>query len=162
MLMWCPRRVGRSVQLRSRRRQPPSRLVTATAALLNTATVIDGKAIGAEIRAGVKLDADALIATGAHPPGLAVVLVGARPDSATYVGMKKKAAAEAGFHSVTKELPADVEQSELLRTVQQLNNDPAIDGILVQVRARLRRMDSHDTPQHVRCSCRFRNISSSR
>jgi 5,10-methylene-tetrahydrofolate dehydrogenase/methenyl tetrahydrofolate cyclohydrolase len=97
------------------------------------AAKIDGKAIGADIRAAVKVEADALVASGAAPPGLAVVLVGERPDSATYVSMKEKSAAEAGFHSVTTVLSEDVSEAELLRTVQDLNANPLIDGILVQL-----------------------------
>jgi 5,10-methylene-tetrahydrofolate dehydrogenase/methenyl tetrahydrofolate cyclohydrolase len=127
--MWwpCSRGLSRGAALQ---RSSPWR---APVRHLASASIIDGKAIAAEIRAAVKVDADGLAAAGACPPGLAVVLVGARSDSATYVNMKKKAAAEAGFHSVTKELPVDVEQAELMRTVQQLNDDPAVDGILVQL-----------------------------
>ena len=117
---------------RSWRWWQPVRRRVATAAG-NTTSIINGKVIAAEIRATVKADSEALVARGAQAPGLAVVLVGSRPDSVTYVSMKKAAAAEVGFHSVTKEFPADVGQAELLRTIQQLNDDPAIDGIIVQV-----------------------------
>eukprot|EP01050_Picozoa_sp_SAG11_P011586 SAG11_NODE_1238_length_5425_cov_3.387908_9_plen_129_part_00 len=65
-----------------------------------SARILDGRAIGGDIRAAVRQGVDALVATGAPPPGLAVVLVGERKDSSTYVRMKEKAAAEAGFYSV--------------------------------------------------------------
>jgi 5,10-methylene-tetrahydrofolate dehydrogenase/methenyl tetrahydrofolate cyclohydrolase len=66
-------------------------------------------------------------------PGLATVLVGARKDSQTYVRMKKKACAEVGIQSFGHDLPADVSQEELLDVVRQLNADPAVHGILVQL-----------------------------
>lgn len=66
-------------------------------------------------------------------PGLAVVLVGDDPASAVYVGAKGRACEEAGMHSVTIRLPADTTQDELLRQVDALNFDRAIDGILVQM-----------------------------
>ena len=99
------------------------------------ATTIDGKAIAATVRTEVADESVALQkkygATGI--PGLAVVLVGARPDSATYVNMKEKASAECGFHSVKKVLPDDVDEDELHAVVQALNDDARIDGILVQL-----------------------------
>ncbi len=66
-------------------------------------------------------------------PGLAVVLVGARPDSATYVRMKKKACAEAGILDLGRDLPGDATQADIVAVVQELNKDPRVDGILVQV-----------------------------
>lgn len=66
-------------------------------------------------------------------PGLAVVLVGSRTDSATYVRMKKKACAEAGILDFGRDLPGDATQEQIVATVQELNNDPRVDGILVQV-----------------------------
>ena len=97
------------------------------------ASILDGKAIGAEIRAQVKAEVDARLAAGQRPPGLAVVLVGAHPASQVYVRNKRKACAEVGFLSQLHELPADASQPELLALVDRLNADDAIDGILVQL-----------------------------
>jgi len=97
------------------------------------ASILDGKAIGAEIRAQVKAEVDARLAAGHRPPGLAVVLVGAHPASQVYVRNKRKACAEVGFLSQLHELPADTSQPELLALVDRLNADDAIDGILVQL-----------------------------
>lgn len=97
------------------------------------ASILDGKAIGAEIRAQVKAEVDARLAAGHRPPGLAVVLVGAHPASEVYVRNKRKACAEVGFLSQLHELPADTSQPELLALVDRLNADDAIDGILVQL-----------------------------
>jgi len=95
--------------------------------------LIDGKAIAAAIRMEIKEDTDALIKEQGVTPGLAVVLVGNRTDSSTYVRMKKKAAAEVGFFSVDKEFPETVSQAELLACVNALNDDPKVHGILVQL-----------------------------
>jgi methylenetetrahydrofolate dehydrogenase (NADP+)/methenyltetrahydrofolate cyclohydrolase len=64
---------------------------------------------------------------------LAVVLVGDRKDSATYVRNKKKACEKIGIRSIGHDLPADVPQEQLLALIQQLNADPHVHGILVQV-----------------------------
>ena len=68
-----------------------------------------------------------------RPPGLAVVLAGDDPASAAYVGRKEKACAALGYHHATHRFPATVTQDELLACVSDLNADPAIDGILVQL-----------------------------
>ena len=111
---------------------------TAAAASSTTTTtdaeVIDGKAISAQIRGEIKASVDAMAAArGGARPGLAVVLVGERKDSATYVRMKKKAAAEVGFHSVDVNLAADASEKEISEAVMRLNADPKIHGILVQL-----------------------------
>jgi len=97
------------------------------------AQILDGKAIAAEVRAQVKAQVDARLASGQRAPGLAVVLVGESPASQVYVRNKRKACAEVGFHSELHELPATVSQAELLALVDRLNTDAAIDGILVQL-----------------------------
>jgi methylenetetrahydrofolate dehydrogenase (NADP+)/methenyltetrahydrofolate cyclohydrolase len=97
------------------------------------ASILDGKAIAAEIRGQLKAQVDARLAGGRRRPGLAVVLVGADPASQVYVRNKRKACAEVGFHSDMHELPATTSQAELLAVVDRLNADPAIDGILVQL-----------------------------
>ncbi len=97
------------------------------------AQILDGKAIAADVRAQVKAQVDARLASGQRAPGLAVVLVGENPASQVYVRNKRKACAEVGFHSELHELPATVSQAELLALVDRLNADAAIDGILVQL-----------------------------
>jgi methylenetetrahydrofolate dehydrogenase (NADP+)/methenyltetrahydrofolate cyclohydrolase len=98
-----------------------------------TATLLDGKATAAEVRAEVAARVAERTAAGLATPGLAVVLVGEHPASQVYVRNKRKACAEVGFHSELRELPASVSQDELLAIVDELNADPAIHGILVQL-----------------------------
>ncbi|HEY9015508.1 MAG TPA: bifunctional methylenetetrahydrofolate dehydrogenase/methenyltetrahydrofolate cyclohydrolase FolD [Gemmatimonadales bacterium] len=97
-----------------------------------TAKVLDGTAIGRTIREEVAREVARLKSTGRRP-GLAAVLVGEDPASAVYVRSKGKACEEAGMHSVTLRLPADTREQELLATVDRLNADPLIHGILVQL-----------------------------
>ena len=92
---------------------------------------IDGVAIATKVLEETKSRADALLGLGIRP-GLAVVLVGDDPASRAYVRSKDKKAADLGFHSVKKELPASTTQAELLAVVQELNADPLVHGILVQ------------------------------
>jgi methylenetetrahydrofolate dehydrogenase (NADP+)/methenyltetrahydrofolate cyclohydrolase len=93
--------------------------------------LIDGVAVAARVMEETKVRSGDLAARGIRP-GLAVVLIGDDPASRAYVRSKDKKAAELGFHSVKKELPADTSQAEVLALVDQLNRDPAIHGILVQ------------------------------
>jgi methylenetetrahydrofolate dehydrogenase (NADP+)/methenyltetrahydrofolate cyclohydrolase len=97
-----------------------------------TARIIDGIAIGNAIRAEVAIEVGKLLARGIKP-GLAVVLVGENPASQVYVRSKGRACEEAGMHSVTVNLPAETSEAELLAAVDQLNADPAIHGMLVQL-----------------------------
>ncbi len=94
---------------------------------------LDGKAIAAEIRENIRTQVAALCATGKRVPGLAVILVGENPASQVYVRNKSNACAEVGFHSELHTLPATTSQSELMALIDQLNADPQIDGILVQL-----------------------------
>ncbi len=94
---------------------------------------IDGSAVAAEIAAAVARETQQLKAETGVVPGLAVVLVGDDPASQIYVAGKGKKAAELGFHSVQKTLPATVSEAELLAVVAALNDDPAVHGILVQL-----------------------------
>jgi methylenetetrahydrofolate dehydrogenase (NADP+)/methenyltetrahydrofolate cyclohydrolase len=96
------------------------------------ATLIDGKRIAKEVRAEVALRAAELTAQGVVP-GLAVVLVGEDPASQVYVRNKDKAATEAGFAVRTLRPDADISQDALLELVRELNEDPAVHGILVQL-----------------------------
>jgi len=98
-----------------------------------TAMVIDGKAIAAELRKEVAKGVEQLVATGTMPPGLATVLVGENPASQTYVRMKRKACAEVGIESFGYELPVDTSQEDVEKVVKELNADPKVHGILVQL-----------------------------
>ena len=98
-----------------------------------TAKIIDGKAIATAMRASVKEGTAELIAKHGITPGLATVLVGDDPASHAYVGMKRKACAEAGIQSFHNELPADATQEEVEGLVKKLNADPNVHGILVQL-----------------------------
>jgi len=98
-----------------------------------SAQILDGKAISAEIRNGLKDQVDTLLAAGGRQPGLAVVLVGSNPASQVYVRNKRKACAEVGFYSVLHELDAETSEPELLALIDELNANEAIDGILVQL-----------------------------
>ena len=97
------------------------------------ATLIDGKAIAEDVRAAVKARVAALVSAGRRAPCLAVVLVGARPDSATYVRNKKAACAGAGITDRGVDLPETATEAEVLAVVEALNADPTVDGILVQL-----------------------------
>jgi methylenetetrahydrofolate dehydrogenase (NADP+)/methenyltetrahydrofolate cyclohydrolase len=97
------------------------------------ATVIDGKKIAGDIRREVKEQSLKLKAERGIVPGLAVILVGDDPASRIYVGWKEKACTEAGFLSREYKLPAPTEELEILRLIGDLNKDPEIHGILVQL-----------------------------
>jgi len=98
-----------------------------------TAKIIDGKEIAAELRKEITAGVEALLADGGPRPGLATVLVGDNPASHTYVRAKRKACAEVGIESFGHELPADASQAEVEKLVIELNADPAVHGILVQL-----------------------------
>ena len=98
-----------------------------------TAHIIDGKAVAAELRSSVKQQVEERSARGQRPPGLAVILVGQNPASEVYVRNKRKACDEAGFHSVSHDLPDDTSEEKLLSLINELNQDKTIDGILVQL-----------------------------
>jgi len=97
------------------------------------ATVIDGKAIGEQIRQQVSLEVQARLQSGKAVPGLATVLVGDDPGSQAYVRSKHKACLEAGLQSFAHELPASSSQSEVEDLVKKLNDDPNVHGIQVQL-----------------------------
>ncbi|MDI6784161.1 MAG: bifunctional methylenetetrahydrofolate dehydrogenase/methenyltetrahydrofolate cyclohydrolase FolD [bacterium] len=97
------------------------------------AQIIDGKAIAKEIRQQIKDQVTQLIAAGKNPPGLAVVIVGNNPASRVYVNSKKKACAEVGIYSEEYALPETASEQELITLVNQLNQNPKINGILVQL-----------------------------
>jgi methylenetetrahydrofolate dehydrogenase (NADP+)/methenyltetrahydrofolate cyclohydrolase len=97
-----------------------------------TAQIIDGNALAAQLRADVSRRVTLLAAKGVRP-GLAVILVGENPASQVYVKHKVKDSEETGFHSVLDRHPADMSEAALLARIRELNNDPAIHGILVQL-----------------------------
>jgi methylenetetrahydrofolate dehydrogenase (NADP+)/methenyltetrahydrofolate cyclohydrolase len=104
-----------------------------TAPPTRTARLIDGKAIAHSLRNQVRGAIDALIASGNRRPGLAVVLVGDNPASEVYVRNKRRSCEEVGVLSVAHDLPADTTEAELLALIARLNEQPSIDGILVQL-----------------------------
>ncbi|HUX74773.1 MAG TPA: bifunctional methylenetetrahydrofolate dehydrogenase/methenyltetrahydrofolate cyclohydrolase FolD [Steroidobacteraceae bacterium] len=101
--------------------------------MAHTATLLDGKAVAAKVRAQVKERAAAFLAARGRPPGLSVVQVGADPASTVYVRNKRTACAEAGIRSFAFDLPASAARGEILELVGVLNRDPAVDGILIQL-----------------------------
>ncbi len=98
-----------------------------------TAKLIDGKEMALQLRAEVAEEVAKLKAAGLQPPGLATVLVGENPASKVYVSMKQKACAEAGIESFGYTLPADTSQQEVEKLVKDLNANPKVNGILVQL-----------------------------
>ena len=98
-----------------------------------SAQIIDGKAIAAQLRQDIKQRVDARKAKGLRAPGLAVVLVGENPASQVYVGSKRRGCEETGILSLAHDLPAETSQEEVLALIDTLNDDPTIDGILVQL-----------------------------
>src|ERR671915_457522 len=96
------------------------------------ARVLDGKPLAAQIRADVKAKVAALSQRGIRP-GLAVVLAGNDPASRVYVRNKTRACEETGVGSTLCDLPATVSESEVLATVERLNADESVHGILVQL-----------------------------
>lgn len=98
-----------------------------------TATIIDGKAHAARLRAEVAEGVAVFARETGAPPGLAVVLVGDDPASAVYVRNKGVQTREAGMNSFEHRLPAETAQADLIALVERLNADEAVDGILVQL-----------------------------
>jgi len=98
-----------------------------------TATVIDGKAFAATVRGKVAEHVAQLKEVNGITPGLAVVLVGEDPASQVYVRSKGKQTVEVGMNSYEHKLSADTSETDLLALIDQLNNDPAVHGILVQL-----------------------------
>ncbi len=97
------------------------------------ARTIDGKAVAAAVRERVKVDVAAYREEAGRVPGLATVLVGDDPASEVYVRMKREACEEVGMRSLHQAPEASIREEELLDVVRQLNEDDAVDGILVQL-----------------------------
>lgn len=98
-----------------------------------TAKIIDGKAFAQTVRDSVARDVATLTATHSITPGLAVIIVGHDPASQVYVRNKVKQTAEAGMNGFHFELPEDTLEADLIAKVEELNADPAVNGILVQL-----------------------------
>ncbi|MDX4050100.1 bifunctional methylenetetrahydrofolate dehydrogenase/methenyltetrahydrofolate cyclohydrolase FolD [Aliarcobacter skirrowii] len=95
--------------------------------------LLDGKALSAKIKEEVKVEVTKIVKEKNITPGLAVILVGNDAASATYVASKAKACKDAGIYSVVHEMPESITQEELLDTINMMNNNPKLDGILVQL-----------------------------
>lgn len=98
-----------------------------------TAQILDGKAAAARMLTTIRAAVTERAARGARIPALAVILVGDDPASQIYVRNKRRACEEVGVRSVSFDLPGSVTQAELLALIGRLNEDPAVDGILVQL-----------------------------
>ncbi len=96
-------------------------------------TIIDGKALSLLVKDEVKAEVPVLAARYGRKPCLVVIIVGENPASQVYVRNKVKAAAYTGMESRLVELPADITEAALLEQIEALNNDPLVDGILVQL-----------------------------
>lgn len=95
--------------------------------------ILDGRTLSKKIEETVAADVKLLKEQSGRVPGLAVVLVGNDPASHAYVGMKKKACDRVGFYSVTHEMPEDISQGAIEKTIEMMNTNPNIDGILIQL-----------------------------
>jgi methylenetetrahydrofolate dehydrogenase (NADP+) / methenyltetrahydrofolate cyclohydrolase len=95
--------------------------------------LLDGKALSEKIKEEVKVEVQELVEKEHITPGLAVILVGNDAASATYVASKAKSCKNAGIYSVVHEMPDSITQEELLDTIAMMNNNPKLDGILVQL-----------------------------
>ncbi len=100
---------------------------------MRTAIRIDGKARAAALAGQITAETAAIIEQHGVRPGLAVLIVGEDPASQVYVRNKKHTAETCGFHSVQHSLPADASEDQVLQRIHELNGDPAIHGILVQL-----------------------------
>ena len=95
--------------------------------------LLDGKSLSNKIELKVKNEVKNLKETCGCTPGLAVILVGQDPASASYVKMKKKACDRVGFYSITHDMPGSISQGAIEKTIIMLNNDSNVDGILIQL-----------------------------
>jgi len=98
-----------------------------------SARIIDGKAVAAALRSELASDVAEFVARHGQPPGLATVLVGGDPASMVYVGMKHRECEAIGVRSFDHRLAADVSESAVIELIEQLNGDPEVSGVLVQL-----------------------------
>ena len=94
--------------------------------------ILDGKALAKKIRASIKKEVDSLKKESIIP-GLAFILVGDNPASQVYVNMKTKACEEVGIYSINHRMPSEISERELIEVIKMLNDNPMVDGILVQL-----------------------------
>src|SRR3954447_11845897 len=97
------------------------------------AQIIDGKAVGARVRAEVATEVEQFVAEHGRVPGLATILVGEDPASAVYVNGKQKASAEVGIQGFDHRLPADAAEDDVIALIERLNADDDVSGILCQL-----------------------------
>ena len=95
--------------------------------------LIDGKSLANKVQTSVASEVDQLKQEKNIVPGLAVILIGDDPASHAYVKMKAKACEKVGFYSITHNMPDAISQDEIIATIEMMNNNPRIDGILVQL-----------------------------
>ena len=95
--------------------------------------LIDGKSLANKVQASVGSEVEQLKLEKSIVPGLAVILIGDDPASHAYVKMKAKACEKVGFYSITHNMPDTISQDEIIATIKMMNNNPRIDGILVQL-----------------------------
>lgn len=95
--------------------------------------LIDGKSLAAKVQTDVASQVEQLKQEKNIVPGLAVILIGDDPASHAYVKMKAKACEKVGFYSITHNMPDTISQDEIIATIEMMNNNPRIDGILVQL-----------------------------
>ena len=95
--------------------------------------LIDGKSLANKVQASVTSEVEQLKQEKNIVPGLAVILIGDDPASHAYVKMKAKACEKVGFYSITHNMPDTISQDEIIATIEMMNNNPRIDGILVQL-----------------------------
>ncbi|WP_187648241.1 bifunctional methylenetetrahydrofolate dehydrogenase/methenyltetrahydrofolate cyclohydrolase FolD [Nitrosophilus labii] len=96
-------------------------------------TILDGKALSLKIKEEVRKEVELLKKEKDIVPGLAVILVGNDPASHTYVKMKARSCKEVGIYSITHEMPEEISEKEIIETIEMMNQNPNIDGILVQL-----------------------------
>lgn len=95
--------------------------------------ILDGKKTSAQVREELRCEVEQIVSAGHRPPHLVAILVGDNGASITYVNAKVKACQEIGFRSSLIKYPAEVSQGELLNKIDELNNDPTVDGFIVQL-----------------------------
>jgi len=98
-----------------------------------TANIIDGKTLAANTRDEIRQRIQARVAAGKRPPGLAVIIVGQDPASEVYVRSKRKGCDDVGMASFSHDLPESTSQQQLLDLIEEMNANPEVDGILVQL-----------------------------
>ena len=95
--------------------------------------LIDGKSLALKVQNTISSQVESLKQEKNIVPGLAVILIGDDPASHAYVKMKAKACEKVGFYSITHSMPDSISQDEIIATIEMINNNPRIDGILVQL-----------------------------